>query len=94
MIKIEDLKEVKKIKKTKYYSSIILLMPNDDKNIVISDSNGIIHIYDSKNSYDEKLKIIFTKENLNGKNNTINFISLTLNLLYIRLSLGIFIFNK
>ena len=79
MIKIEDLKEVKKIKKTKYYSSIILLMSNDDKNIVVSDSNGIIHIYDSKNNYDEKLKIIFTKENLNGKNNTINFISLTLN---------------
>ena len=76
MIKIEDLKEVKKIKKNKYYSSIILLMPNDDKNIIISDSNGIIHIYDSKNNYDEKLKIIFTKENLNGKNNTINFISL------------------
>ena len=76
MIKIENLKEVKRIKKPKYYSSIILLMSNDDKNVVISDSNGIIHIYESKNNFDEKLKIIFTKENLNGKNNTINFISL------------------
>ena len=76
MIKIEYLKEVKKIKKAKYYSSIILLMQNDDKNIVISDSNGIIHVFDSKNHYDEKLRIIFKKENLNGKNNTINFISL------------------
>ena len=76
MIKIEKFKEIYKIKKSKYYSSIILLMPNDDKNIIISDSKGVIHIYDSKNNFEEKLKIIFNKENIKGRNNEINYIYL------------------
>ena len=76
MIKIEKIKEIQKIKKAKYYSSIILLLPNEDKNIIISDSKGIIHVYDSNNKFEEKLKIIFNKDDLNGKNNEINFISL------------------
>ena len=43
-------------------------MNNEDKNIILSDSKGIIHIYDSKNNFQEKLTVEFKKE--------INFISL------------------
>ena len=68
MLKINELKEIYKIKKSKYYSSILLLMNNEDKNIILSDSKGIIHIYDSKNDFKELLTIEFKKE--------INFISL------------------
>ena len=49
-------------------------MPNEDKNIILSDSKGVIHIYDSKNNFEEKLTIDFNKENLKGKNNEINYI--------------------
>ena len=51
-------------------------MDNKEKSIILSDSKGIIHIYDSKNNFEEKLTIEFTKDKLNGKNNEINFISL------------------
>ena len=76
MLKFKNVKEIHKIKKTKYYSSNILLMPNDNKNIIVSDSKGIIHIFDSKNNFEEKLKIEFSKECLKKNNNEINFISI------------------
>lgn len=76
MLKIDNLKEISKMKKSKYYSSIILIMPNEDKNIIISDSKGLLHIYESTNNFKEILTIEFKKENFKSKNNEINFISI------------------
>ena len=52
-IKIKNLKEISRIKKEQNNSSIILLMENENKNIIISDSDGVIHIYSFHNNFEE-----------------------------------------
>ena len=76
MLKINELKEITRLKKLKNFSSLILLISNKDNNIAISDFNGVLHIYQSKNNFNEILTIEFKKENFKNKNNEINFISL------------------
>ena len=73
MIKIKNLKEIYQIKKEQKNPSIILLMRNEDKNIIISDSDGVIHIYSPNNNFEEKLTINLT---LKDNNNEIFFVSL------------------
>ena len=48
-------------------------MENKDKNIIISDSDGVIHVYNPHNNLEEKLKIKFS---LKYNNNEIFFVSL------------------
>ena len=83
MYKIDELKEISKIKKKKYYSSLLLIMNNEDKNIILYDSKGIIHIYDSKNNFQEKLIVEIKKEinyiSLKNKNEITKFIYLNIN---------------
>lgn len=73
MIKVDNLKEISIIKKTKNYFTFLLLMENDDKNIILSEYNGVIHIYNSHTNFEEIFTIIFNEKK---NSNTIQFISL------------------
>ena len=78
MIKINELKEINKIKKDKYYSSILIILPLlNNKYILLSNSGGKLNIYDSKPNFEEKLIVHYTKQDLNNKNNEISHISLS-----------------